>query len=112
MAESSVLLLVQRHPAYRGVIPGKLFEYVGSRRPILAVCPFESEMASLLRAYADVRLVDPGRPAEIVPSMERLLDEHRAGTLQTSHIDADAVAPLRRVEQVKRLVAILERVAR
>ena len=29
MAESSVMLLVQEHPAYRIALPGKIFEYMG-----------------------------------------------------------------------------------
>jgi hypothetical protein len=112
LASSSALLLVQRHPAYRTVIPGKLFEYVGARRPVLAVCPPGSEMESLLRAYGDVRAIDPDRLGEFPAAVAGLLAEHRAGTLQRPRVDASVVAPLRRSEQAKQLAAVLDSVAR
>jgi hypothetical protein len=112
MAGSSALLLVQRHPAYRGIVPGKLFEYVGARRPVLAVGPRGTEMEGLLRAHADARLVDAAGLADLAPAVERLLEEHLAGDLQAPRVDEEVVAPLRRAEQARQLAAIFARVAR
>jgi len=109
MAESSVLLLVQRHPAYRTVLPGKLFEYIGARRPILAICPPESEMEALVRRHADVRLVRPSAPEELGSAVEQLLGEHSAGSIQGPRVPFSVTAQLRRSEQAAELASIFER---
>ena len=44
----------------RGIIPGKTFEYLGSRRPILFIGNPTSDVAQLLRPFANVRIVAPG----------------------------------------------------
>ena len=46
---SHVLLLIKHDDdRYRGLVPGKLYEYLGARRPILAVVP-EGEAADIVR---------------------------------------------------------------
>jgi glycosyltransferase involved in cell wall biosynthesis len=45
---SHILLLIKHvNPDYRGMVPGKLYEYIGLRRPILALVP-EGEAARLV----------------------------------------------------------------
>jgi hypothetical protein len=110
MARSSALLLVRGHPSYRNIVPGKLFEYVGARRPIIAVCPPETEMGALLSSFADVRFVPPQTPSQLTPVVESLLDEHARGTIQNPRVSESVVAPLRRERQAKELARILESV--
>lgn len=103
MVESSALLLIQLHPAYRTVLPGKVFEYIGARRPILALVSRGSELAQLLRAHADVRLVGSD---DLAGATERLLSEHRAGAIQEPRVALDLTLPLARTEQANKLIAI------
>jgi hypothetical protein len=110
MAESSALLLLQGHPAYRNVIPGKLFEYVGARRPIVAICPQGAEMEQVLHAHADVRVVRRSRQSDLTAVVEQLLREHQSGEIQRPMVSLSAVAPLRRETQFARLADILARV--
>jgi len=50
-SESDVLLLLLwNHPGEKGVYTGKLFEYLGAGRPILAVGPQDGAAADLIRA--------------------------------------------------------------
>jgi glycosyltransferase involved in cell wall biosynthesis len=46
---SLLLLIVHAHGANSGLIPGKLYEYLGSRRPILAIVPHDFEAARIVR---------------------------------------------------------------
>jgi glycosyltransferase involved in cell wall biosynthesis len=112
MSESSVLLFLRLHPAYRDALPGKLFEYIGTRRPILAFCPAGTDMVELMRTHADARQVTPGDACGLAVEVERLLDEHAAGRLQAPRVPASVTAPLRRSEQAIRLSSLLADVAR
>jgi glycosyltransferase involved in cell wall biosynthesis len=108
MAQSSVLLHVRRQPAARATLPGKLFEYIGARRPIVAVCPPESDMAALLSKHADARLVRPQEPEALVETLEHLIDEHMDGRIQQPRVPASLTAPLRRQVQAAKLAEIFE----
>jgi len=110
MAGSSVLLLVQQHPAYWLAVPGKAYEYVGVRRPILAVIPRGSEMERIVSSHADARVVDLAATAELPAAMEDLLAEHRAGHLQGPRVQTSVTKPLLRLEQARELARIFERV--
>lgn len=47
---ASVLLLpLRQEPEYRNVLPGKLFEYLGARRPVLGIGQSDGAMAAILR---------------------------------------------------------------
>jgi hypothetical protein len=109
MRSSSTLLLVQSHPAYRMVLPGKSFEYIGSKRPILAVVPPGWELTGMLERYSDSRRADSSDQAVLVSTVMALLDEHAAGTLQAPRVPDEQIAPLQRSEQVKKLAAIFDR---
>lgn len=43
-----LLLMINNSPNARTIIPGKLYEYLGSRRPILAIGPQESDSAHVI----------------------------------------------------------------
>ena len=110
MARASVLLLVRAHPTYRNILPGKLFEYVGARRPIVAVCPADAEMGAMLIRYADVRFVPPQDPGHLTNTVEALLAEHVNGAIQGPRVSESVTAPLQRDRQAKQLAGIFESV--
>jgi len=66
MRESTLLLLAgpsmaaSQAPALRGNIAGKVFEYLGSDRPILYVGDKDADIARLLTPFAGVAFVRPG----------------------------------------------------
>jgi hypothetical protein len=60
---SSVLVAAgfhERHPLYRGVIPAKIFEYLGTGLPILYVGGGDTDAARLLSEQAGCRVVNAG----------------------------------------------------
>lgn len=96
-------------PSTVNVLPGKLFEYIGVRQPIVAVCPTDLDMASLLMEHADVRLVAPDAVDTITAPLEHLLDEHGGGLIQEPRVSESVTPPVRRSERAKRLAAIFEK---
>ena len=55
---SALLLVIDDAPQNRGILTGKLFEYIGARKPILALAP-EGEAADLIRQLNVGRVVSP-----------------------------------------------------
>jgi glycosyltransferase involved in cell wall biosynthesis len=104
---SALLLLLWNHPSESGVYTGKLFEYLGARRPILAVGgPEQSVVDAVLR---ETGCAPRHRDAE---SLERalldLVTNHAAG--YDARLQESAVAPFEAVYLARRFATVLERV--
>lgn len=106
MRRADVLVLVKHTEArYRGLIPGKLYEYFGAGRPILALVP-ESEAADLVRSLECGEIAAPDDVDAIAGALERFWEAQRAGTLTQRYPQPDA-APFTRSEQARTLAALL-----
>jgi glycosyltransferase involved in cell wall biosynthesis len=110
MQAADVLVLIKHvEPRYRGLVPGKLYEYMGAGRPILALVP-ESEAADLVRGLGWGEVALPDDPEAIAAALERLLAHKRAGRLAS-------IYPMRGREQFERraqtenLAALLAQIA-
>jgi len=108
MLAGSVLLLLQGHPAYTQILRGKAFEYIGARRPIVAVVPPECEMAGILRDHADVRIVPSYDVEELSNEFERLVEEHERGELAGARVPEEMTQSLTREAQARILDGILK----
>ncbi len=105
------MLVLLSHPREHLVVPGKLYEYLGARRPVLAAVPPGTEMDRLLRAHGDARVPDPYDVRTTYALLRTLLEEHRRGALQAPRVDERTVAPLTRRAATARLAGILDAVA-
>ncbi|HFE52585.1 MAG TPA: glycosyltransferase, partial [Bacteroidetes bacterium] len=92
------------HPGY---VPGKLFEYIGSLRPVLASVP-EGETAALLRHTGAAWLCPPGDVDCLAAKLKDLYRLWRRRQLPTG--DPDSAAPFDRRRQTSQLAAFLNRV--
>jgi len=82
---SHILLLIKHDdPVYRGLVPGKLYEYIGVGRPILGVVP-EGEAAELIRNERRGEVAPPDRPEEIAAKIELLYRKYQEGTLDRDY---------------------------
>jgi len=81
MAECHVALclLDEREGAER-VYPAKVFELLGLRRPVLALCP-EGVLADLVRAQRLGRVVPPRDAGAIASALAELVESFRSGRL-------------------------------
>jgi len=93
----ALLLIKHDDERYRGLVPGKLFEYIGSKRPILAVVP-DGEAADIVRNLGRGETPRIGDPDGIAAALEKMYTLHRAGTLESSYSVGDVPQYSRRVE--------------
>lgn len=80
MRQSSVLLLVISAVDGVGRLPAKIFEYLASRRPILALAPEEVRGASIIREAKAGVIADPNSVGSTLHALETLYDawkDHR-----------------------------------
>jgi len=102
-----LLLLLWNDPREAGVFTGKLFEYVGAARPILAVGADRGVAADLIRSRElGVALADPG---QIAAALRRwIAEKERIGMVASP--PASARIGLSRQEQFERVDALLRNV--
>jgi glycosyltransferase involved in cell wall biosynthesis len=104
---SHVLLLVKHDDErYRGLVPGKLYEYIGARRPILAVGP-DGEAARIVRDLRRGETPRIDRPDEIAAAIGTMYRRYREGTLESAY-SVDAIPRYSRRAEAERLSGLLE----
>lgn len=65
----ALLLWIPRGAGYRTMVPGKLYEYLDSGRPVLALLPAHDEAAELVLRAGGV-VLPPGDPAALARELE------------------------------------------
>ena len=76
-----LLLLLNQQDNAQGRIPGKLFEYLAARRPIVALGPTDSDVAGILETTETGVIYDYSEgPAALTEQLARLYANYRAGT--------------------------------
>jgi hypothetical protein len=86
-------------------LPGKLFEYMGSSSPILAVVPAESEVARVLNDVGGAARVDPGDVDAIVAILTGLFAGK--GPSMFSSRDGERLTRYTRASTAGRLAEVL-----
>ena len=105
-----LLLTVEASWSYAAaVVPGKLYEYLASGRPVLGLGP-EGDAARLLRETGAGAMLPPGDTAAVAGVLREHVAAWAAGTPRAG-ARAEAIAPLARPAQAARLAAIVREVA-
>jgi len=101
-----LLLLLHRS---NDLLPAKLFDYMGCARPVIAVCPPDSEAAAIVSGTGIGAVVEH----EDLEGMKRLLLAHwqrwRRGDLQLLQHDARALERYTRPFQARQLAGVFDR---
>ncbi len=111
--DSEVLLLLIPHAGGRGrgVLSGKVFEYLAAERPILALVPPAGEAARLIEASGAGPVVDPDDTDGAMAALQELVDRHKEGPLTTS-LPRDFRTSLARRTRALEFLELFEKVAR
>jgi glycosyltransferase involved in cell wall biosynthesis len=110
MRAADVLVLIKHvEPRYRGLVPGKLYEYMGAGRPLLALVP-PSEAADLVRELDWGEVAPPDDPEAIAAALLRLVQHHEAGRLPDAYARRGRERFERRT-QAEDLAALLDQIA-
>jgi glycosyltransferase involved in cell wall biosynthesis len=105
-----VLLLIKHaNPRYDGLVPGKLYEYIGLARPVLALAP-PGEARDLVQTLRRGETADPSDVAEIARRLGVMFAHYRAGRLDASY-DLSPRPEFDRARLAGELAALLDRVA-
>ncbi len=86
------------------VTPGKLFEYIGSLKPVLAVVP-EGVTQDLLTEYGAAVILSPGRVTALAEAIRNLVEQWKQGKLPKG--DANYTARFSRKETAGALSEVM-----
>ena len=76
-----LLLLVNNVPSAKGIITGKIFEYLQAKRPILAIAPKDGDLAKILKNTNSGKLIEFGDEHHLKNSILEFYDAYKNGTL-------------------------------
>ena len=84
LQSSQVLLLpINDTPNSLGVIPGKIYEYLGARRPIIGIGPLNGDSAQILNDSGAGTMFAYESHSEIGSQIENYFDDFSKGQLES-----------------------------
>ena len=106
---ASVLILpLRKEPEYKAVLPGKLFEYMASFRPVLGIGQTDGAMAMILNETKTGKVIDWEDKEGISEYIEKCWKMHLEGRLTTEGAD---LSHFTRRSITRRMVQLFERLA-
>ncbi|MDZ7260787.1 MAG: glycosyltransferase family 4 protein, partial [candidate division KSB1 bacterium] len=109
LSSDVLLLIIDDAPANKGILTGKLFEYLGARKPLLALAP-EGEAAELIREVKAGVVAHPANVEEVKQALRYYYQNWKDHTLSSEEMDVDKIQAFDRRELARRLADILDRV--
>jgi glycosyltransferase involved in cell wall biosynthesis len=106
-SEALLLLIPEAGGRGRGVLSGKVFEYLAAERPILAVVPPEGAAAALIRETGAGAIAPPEDVVAIRKALEDMHAQWLEGRLAGTGLDADVRRRLSREARVGELAELL-----
>jgi glycosyltransferase involved in cell wall biosynthesis len=106
-SEALLLLIPEAGGRGRGVLSGKVFEYLAAERPVLAVVPSEGAAAELVRETGAGVIAAPDDIPAIREALEGLHARWRAGDLDGRPLDHQTRRRLARETRVEELAGLL-----
>ncbi|OSY87890.1 glycosyl transferase family 1 [Tenacibaculum holothuriorum] len=106
--KSQVLLLsVNNVPSAKGIITGKIFEYLQAKRPILAIGPEDGDLAEILSQTNSGSIVDFSNKEKLKSVILQLYTDFKEGKLE---VDSKNIEQYHRKELTKKLSTVLKNI--
>lgn len=102
------LLIVNIKSGHNAIIPSKLFDYLATRNPILALCEEGSEAAKIIRETESGKVVKPDDYKTMAKILEEYFNMYKKGEMPVTQLSK--ITKYTRRNLTKELVDILERV--
>jgi glycosyltransferase involved in cell wall biosynthesis len=110
-SDALLLLIPEAEGRGKGVLSGKVFEYLAAERPVLAAVPPDGEAAALLEETGAGVVVDPEDVAAIGAALAGLVAGWRAGMLNGSPLAPEVRERLSRRARAEELASLLRGLA-
>ena len=101
---SLLILPIREEPETKAILPGKLFEYLASRRPILGVGTREGAMSTVLQETGAGKIFDWGDEKEIKEYIDSCWKNFRNGDLHTDAVDIERFSRRRTTKTMAKLL--------
>jgi glycosyltransferase involved in cell wall biosynthesis len=111
-SDALLLLIPENEGRGRGVLSGKVFEYLAAERPILAVVPPDGEAAALIRGTGAGTVVAPDDVDGMAAALTELDERRRAGALRETPLAPEWRDKLSRRARAREYAELLEAVTR
>jgi glycosyltransferase involved in cell wall biosynthesis len=109
-AAGLLLLSIEDFPQNRGMITGKIYEYLATGRPVLGIGPPDGDAAALLQKTEGGRLFGRDAVAEIAGFVRDHYSAWENGSPRQG-ADPERLRPYRRRTQTERMAKVLDRVS-
>jgi glycosyltransferase involved in cell wall biosynthesis len=106
-SEALLLLIPEAAGRGKGVLSGKVFEYLAAERPVLAVVPLDGAAASLIRETGAGVVAPPEDVDAIAAALGELHGRWRAGQLNGTPLSEDWREKLSRESRVEELADLV-----
>jgi glycosyltransferase involved in cell wall biosynthesis len=111
-SDALLLLIPENEGRGRGVLSGKVFEYLAAERPILAVVPPDGEAAALIRGTGAGTVVAPDDVDGMAAALSELDERRKAGALRETPLAQEWRDKLSRRARAREYAELLEAVTR
>jgi len=106
-SEALLLLIPEAAGRGKGVLSGKVFEYLAAERPILASVPPDGAAAELIEETGAGVVVPPDDPAAIADALRGLVERYEAGAFDGAPLSEEWRDKLSRRTRVEELAELL-----
>jgi glycosyltransferase involved in cell wall biosynthesis len=102
-----LLLIVNNVPSAKGIITGKIFEYLMAKRPILAIAPIDGDLAEIIKETNSGLVVDFEDKNTLKMAILDLYATFKQGKLE---IESKNIAQFHRKELTKKVSELIHKI--